>query len=75
MYVKIFLKGSVGLFQEHYFTSISETQFLKELCVVIKIYKKKQKQKQKQAQIKELQNKDEPKRKARSYFNFFKIIF
>ena len=71
MYVKIFLKGSVGLFQEHYFTSISETQFLKELCVVIKIYKKKKKQ----AQIKELQNKDEPKRKARSYFNFFKIIF
>ena len=71
MYVKIFLKGSVGLFQEHYFTSISETQFLKELCAVIKIYKNKTKQ----AQIKELQNKDEPKRKARSYFNFFKIIF
>ena len=40
MYVKIFLKGSVGLFQKH-FTSISETQFLKELCVIINIFKKK----------------------------------
>ena len=39
MYVKIFLKGSVGLFQKH-FTSISETQLQKELCVVIKIFKK-----------------------------------
>ena len=42
MYVKIFLKGSVGLFQK-LFTSISETQFLKELCVIIKISKKKNK--------------------------------
>ena len=42
MYVKIFLKGSVGLFQKR-FTSISETQFLKELCVIIKISKKKNK--------------------------------
>ena len=39
MYVKIFLKGSVGLFQKH-FASISETQLQKELCVVIKIFKK-----------------------------------
>ena len=69
MYVKIFLKGSVGLFQKH-FTSISETQFLKELCVIIKIFKKK-----KQVWIKEFENKDEAKRKARSYFNFCKRIF
>ena len=67
VYVKIFLKGSIGLFQKH-FTSISETHFLKELCVVIRIFKK-------QVRNKELEDRDEAKIKARSYFNFFKRIF
>ena len=51
IYVKIFLKGPVGLFQKC-FANIS---------VVNKIFKK-------QVQIKELENRDEAKRKARSYF-------
>ena len=59
MYVNIIRKGSVGLFQKN-FASISETQI------------KKQK---KQVRIKELENRDEAKRKARSCFNFFIRIF
>ena len=55
MYVNIIRKGSVGLFQKN-FASISETQI------------KKQK---KQVRIKELENRDEAKRKGRSCFNFF----
>ena len=66
MYVKIFLKGSVGLFQKH-FASISETQLQKELCVVIKIFKK--------TRMNELENYDEAKRKARNYINFLKGIY
>ena len=59
MYAKIFLKGPVRLFRKH-FGIISENSSRKN-CVVIKIFKK-------QVRIKELENRDEAKRKIRSYF-------
>ena len=54
------------------FARIAEIQFQKEWACRNLIFKKKQ------VRIKELENtenKDEAKRKARSYFNFFKRIF
>ena len=62
MYVSKFRKVSVGLFQKH-FASISET-----VCHNLNIKKK-------QVRIKELENRDEAKRKASICFNFFKRIF
>ena len=67
MYVNIFLKGSVGLFQKH-FASFSETSSRKNLVLQSEFSKK-------QVRIKELENRDEANRKARSYFNFIRRTF
>ena len=63
MYVNIFRKGSVGLFQKH-FASISVSSSRKNCVSWFKFSKK-------QVRIKALENRDEAKRKARNYFNFF----